>query len=298
MFRVLLKNSFALLFAIIATVVMFLIADPILDVKKYDVIVDTGIETTAEVVEVNPSTITVMNVTYYSLKFVFEDEFGIKHTGDTTYAFTYEDLLKLELNNSILIKYDPETLESVEAEFNSKDNPSIKVSIVALVVVGIVGLILWIVAIRIILKAFIKQSVLRNGQETTAEVIKIGSNVRVNGKPLYFIEYRWRDNLGNSHNTQTGADYTEEIAKELASRGNIIIKVKGKHSAIVVDKEVEYSSRSNPKTYIEEQSYKDILLNRTPIRETKKCNYCGQVIEDNANFCPNCGAEMNEEENN
>ena len=298
MFKVFLKNTFALFFAIIGLVVIFLIMGPILDTKKYDEIVANGIETTAEVVDVNSSTITYLDVKYYSVKYVFKDGSGVKHDGDSTHTFTYSDLLLLELDNTILIKYDPETFESIEADYSSKNNPSLIGSTIALVLVGITDLVLWVVAIRIIANAFIKIWVLKNGEETTAEVVNIHSNVRVSNRHLYYIKYKWTDSLGNVRISKTGADYSEEIARELLSRQNIIIKAKGKHSAIVVDREIKESAKNITTPYMAQHSFEEnIFINKTS-EEIRRCNHCNQVVERKSNFCPNCGAEMNEEENN
>lgn len=276
---------FIMIFAIIWSLVVFAVYNSY-DSSKYQTILKEGIETTA-IVNISKTTTDsptiFMDKEYYSVYYYFEDDNGNTHMGETSDSYRHSEVEKIVDDGTILIKYHPTTFESVQADYTKSNDIEYKAMILFFSIFLVVAIILWIVTIVAITKnnKRPKNDQLEfNGQQYTATVVGIGTNITQNGIQRYYIDYTWTDQSGKQYSNRTPSDYSYEHARLMEQTGQIKIIAKGKNSYII-------------ENGIVSAYQKTIVTPQKEVIETSKknCQYCGAPLHHNKDKCPNCGAK-------
>jgi len=292
------KKNFFIWFAVaflipVVIIGVFLFAGPV----KHEQLLKTGIETTAYI---KPSTYstntTVMGEEMYSVGYYFYDEHGDMHDGRTSESYTYSEIRNIIKKDTILIKYDPNTFDSVEAFYNPSHDTEKIILIVFMSLFGLVDLILWGTAIKKGIYNIRSAYAIKNGQTYRAMVTDYRTNMTVNDKRLYKIQYTWKDSNGDIQSTWSPSEYSMDQAIALKEAQTIEIKAIGNKSAIITNPydvingmmnkhEVGYDASDDNET----TGYE---VHNDKVGKKSVCNYCGGEVDSKDKFCPTCGARI------
>lgn len=258
---------------------------------KYQGILANGVSTEATIIVGSySSNVEVNDVDYYSIEFEFSDEDGQKHRGRTSPAFTYYEIKQLESAGTIIIKYDPNTFEAIEATYSLSAGGN-SGTIIIFSIFTVIDLILWGVTIAMIVKEIKKKKIAKDGHEYTAAFVSCAVGVTVNGVPHYYISYSWTDHNGNFREGKSGSDYTYREAKAFEMSQNFQIKATGDDSVIITSPAqlMHNISQTNPDF---QTNWSQQLANHSQPSTPKKvqCRYCDCVYDSSLDRCPNCGA--------
>ena len=287
------KNNMVMVFAIIFTVVttIIFVSDRS---NKYQNIARNGIQTTANIDyhrnSLSPSRTKYMGKSYYSVHYYFEDEDGFTHYGQTSVSFTRSEAVDIIEDGQITIKYNPATYESIQADYKKSNDARHKILIIFQIIFSAMTSLLWIAAIVVITKNIKSPKSVKTeikGEQYTATVVGIGTDITQNGIQRYYIDYTWTDQSGRNYSNRTASDYSYEHAKLMEQTGQIKIIAKGRNSSIIENGIVS----TYQKTRITPS--KDFI---TPKKETnepskKNCQYCGFPLDKDSKKCPICGAK-------
>ena len=264
---------FFLLFAVTFAVPPFLMMGDILAIPRYNEIKETGVATEAIVVAGSErSNLTVNDVSYYSVEYEFTVN-GETYSNRTEANYTLLEVKKLK---TIKIKYDPETFESVPADFSWLKSQGIKSSLIFVVVFGLFDICFWIIEIVFIFK-FIKRGVLAfKGKTYTAKFVAIKPGIIYNGTPLYSICYTWQDDSGEVRDGKSDDDYTMTEAHAFELAGEFKISAYGDISKII----------SKPSKLVFKQAKEE----NVKVEDYYECPYCKAYLTKNTTKCPSCGA--------
>lgn len=275
---------FAAFFAIPVVVLFFVLFGNNVD---YNYILKNGIKTEATPIEHSESTTTTVNGTeYYSIEYYFYDENNIKHYGETSESFTHVEIYQIIKRGSIVIKYDPMSFESIEADYDESKDTGKNVSIIFLVVFCVVEIVLWYFVVRKAMKNIREVKITNNGQEYTATVTHISTNLMVNGVQMYKVHYTWVGETGETISSASDSVYQIHQAEALERAKRITIKAIGKKSIIMTNPDMCVDRYYNNL----ENGISDDLEKE---KETLKCDYCGHEISSTDEYCGNCGARVN-----
>lgn len=220
---------------------------------------------------------------YYSIKYFFYDENGVKHFGETTNTYILEDIIKMTDNESLKIKFDPNTFESIESSYKYTIDT---LKLTACIVLSVFDVILWVIILYDFCLYKVHNKININGKEYTAEVLEMFSNLKVNGIDKYKIRLMWQDVKGKTIVSNTNSIYLYNEALEITTARYVKIKAIGKYAIIT-----SYSKD------LQSLNDKMNLSNNTNLTETDvRCVYCGYKYNSADKVCPNCGA--NSIENN
>ena len=124
MFKAIFKYNFFLIFAIAFAIPVVILGIILLGSYTNANIVNNGIETIGHIIpDSYYSNLTVNGVNYYHIDYYFLDEKGNTIEGQTSDTFLYSDILDIIDVGYIKIKYNPDTLESIESTYNlTKDS--------------------------------------------------------------------------------------------------------------------------------------------------------------------------------
>ena len=153
---------------------------------------------------------------------------------------------------------------------------------------------LWIITIIIFIKNCKVRAIYKNGEEYSAEVIKIEKSNMYSQNTytfFYYVHYQWKDSIGTMHTDASKAVYTEKEAFKFMKLKHIKIKAYGDKGVILTDlsaHKIEVSMEEY-NTYID-QSELDIP-------KKKYCEYCGNEIDTETSICPACRAYVKEKQN-
>lgn len=232
---------------------------------------NNGIETTAIVYDMATNT-SENDVDYYRLYYVFKDENGIEHKGETNDCYTYYDASKYynqEVTLSII--YDPNTFNSVQSDYTG-----FEIILIILPLVSIIGFIFAGALIKDIVYDVKAKKALANGTEVKATILSSNSSVTVNGVPYYKLKFEYDDINGTKHEQKTKSQYSFKEASYYEAMGTFKVKYIPGFAAI-----------SEPVDY-------NVMDNSNPLKpnciELKKCQYCGSIVDDNTTTCPHCGS--------
>lgn len=271
------KNAyvFIMLFAFFFMIPSLILFNDFKNGFVYKDLVKNGTETYATVVTNSArSTSEINGVKYYSIEYTFTDSNNETHTGRTSEAYTYSEIVVLKKNGTILIKYNPKTFQSIQATYKMGSSPT---TTIFLVFTG-VDIIIWGVAIFLVVKEIKNRKILKNGKVYIATYVSSGSNVKVNGMPMFHIKYFWENENGEMFEEKSGHDYTymEAMAFETAKT----FKVKAANGKSVIystPAELVKLNTKNEKTKLKQE-------------ENIKCEYCGSLYSSKKTQCPSCGA--------
>jgi DNA-directed RNA polymerase subunit RPC12/RpoP len=148
---------------------------------------------------------------------------------------------------------------------------------------GIVDVFLWVVVIKIGINNIGNKQVAEKGEDFTATVSYINSNVTINGVPKYKVHYTWVGGDGTTKSGSSGSVYMLHEAEALEQAKTIDIKVIGKRSVIM----------TSPDTCLH-QHYNNVEGSVADKNTQQlKCDYCGHHITESDEYCSNCGARVN-----
>lgn len=264
---------FFLMFAVAFAIPPFLMIGDILDISKNNEIVENGILVEATVVPGSErSNLTVNDVSYYSVQYEFIVN-GETYADRTDSNYTLLEVRKLK---TIKIKYDPNTLESVPADFSWWKSQDVRTSLIFVVVFGLADVAFWITELVFIFK-FIKRGVLAfKGKTYTAQFVAIKPGVIYNGTPLYSICYSWQDENGELRDGQSDSDYTMTEAHAFELAGEFKISAYNGMSKII----------SKPSRLVFKQAKEE----NVQVEDYYECPYCKAYLTKNTTKCPSCGA--------
>lgn len=264
------KNIFLVmaLFFMIPTIILFVMLGNHFSRK---IIVLNGTQTEAEVVSYS-SNVTENDVKLYKLKFLFYDEQGNQHFGETSSKYLYEEVVDIQ---TVIIKYNS-NFKAVEADYKLNG-----VNIILFIILGIFTLadvLLWITFGKDVHQIKLGKVLLVSGYDAVAECLPMETiNLTINGVPYYRIKYKYTDHYGVEHITKSREFYTYPQMMYLSTKGTIDIKEDGKHSVIAED--------------VKNVSLANLQQVDTPKKKAKKqCMYCGSVFDEDCNFCSKCGS--------
>ena len=265
---------FFLMFAIFFMIPSLVMGGFVVKHFKNKNIASNGIETIAEVVEGSyASGVTVNGVSYYSIQFEFYDENGEIHYGKTSESYTMAQIRHLEESGYITIKYDSKTFKAIEASYSISAGNKFLFFIGG--VFALVDLGFWCAVICLIVKEVRCSKLEKNGDEYEATMISYGSNLRVNGVPMYFVTYSWINDRGEFKEGKSRSVFTLNEVLMLEESKIIKIKASGNRSVIVLTT-AQLNMENNNKHYEKEIN--------------NKCPYCGSKYLKSSNSCPKCGA--------
>ena len=112
----------------------------------------------------------------------------MEHQGKTSSSFTYSQIMAINQQGTILIKYDPNTFDSVESSYQIN-----KIETIIFYVLLFVDVAFIIANIVTFLITKNKEKIAISGKEYTAEFVAYKSNLSVNNLKLYNIVYTWVD---------------------------------------------------------------------------------------------------------
>ena len=273
------KGNFLIIFAIFFAIPVIFLLTEVLghNSNNYENIIQYGIETDAHVISGSEhSSISVNEVSYYSIDYYFFDENMVMHTGRTSQSYTYYQINQMIEDEVIKIKYLPDTYESIEANYTSSKDKSKTTTTIFLAVFGMADLILWIAVFNIGKNNMFEDKISKQGREFNAVVTGISSNLVVNGVRKYKVHYDWTNEMGENISDTTRSIYRFNDATALEQAKNIQIKAIGRKSIITTD----------PKTL----SIHDQSNNYYPTQENQVliCEYCGNRVNSNTHRCNNC----------
>lgn len=272
----------AIIFLILAIVIPVSMYDRSID---YDYIIQHGVETEATI---NPSSydsnVSVNDIRYYNVEYCFYDSDGNSHIGRTSTSYNNFEIKEIIENETIMIKYDPETYESVESSYDRSRDQGRKSSNVFLFAFGGIDLIMWIIIIVNAINNISLKKVYDKGLEYDAEVTSISTHSIENNNSKYKVHYKWTDELGNSYTGSSSYKYLHYQAVDLHNKVNIKIKALGKKSFILTIPSLGRNENDNDrvKSPIERRFEKYASKNN-------RCLRCGQNLKATDVNCPNCG---------
>ena len=299
MFKNIFKNNYVLIFAILLLFVTSLIAYVSYDKLTYKTMLENGIEVEARVIQNSmTSDVTMNNVEYYYVKFLYEDENGVVHNGKTSSKFTYSQALMLERHGNIRIKYNPETFASIEADYDFSQDKSAILFLILLVIFGIASVIAWIFAIKKIIQNFKSEKVIKYVNEYTATVISIACNLTVNNVQKYYVEYVWKNESNEQIRSKSPSIYNFATAREFKNMQTIKIKELNGVSSIVsepnyeITNSVDILTNNTNGTNMFEPYFNENYHQNNTQPQVKTCPYCGGTIDSNENICQFCGSKL------
>ncbi len=286
MFKVLFRHNMFFVFAAFFAIPVIVLIFALSGYSSFDNVVANGIRVRAEVIENSASSSTTINgVAYYDIAFEFKDENGETHRGRTSDAYTYSEILDLEEAGYLYIKYDPETFEAVQADYNPYSDSTKIMLLVFLAVFGIADMVFWIIVVKRILKNVRLDKVEKSGKEYTAQVTGYSSNTTVNGVAKYKVFYSWVGDEGEEKYGVTDSEYNYDVAAAYHRNKYITIKAIGLDSIIV--------SKPDMCTDYHYDNLNEKLENHKAVSPEKEyCNYCGHEVKPNDEYCTNCGAKQ------
>ena len=277
--------GFIMIFAIFFLIPVILLGTSFTDDIKYRNVLENGIEAEATILKSSSSSnITINEVDYYSIGYVFLDENGEEHRGRTSATYDYYEISKIAKNETIKIKYLPDTFESVECDYGKNGMTASSGVMLIVIIFGVVDGLLWIAAIVTIVKEFKKRAIGKKGTEYTATFMAMTSNVKVNNVPRYAISYFWKDEKGEIHEDKSGHDFSYKEALAYSNAGTFKIRAIGEDSVI--------TSRPSKLLYQLNKTEKQLEKSEQFIR----CPYCNSRFEKSNTKCPYCGAHAPEEQ--
>lgn len=265
---------FFLVFAVSFAIVPLIFVGEIQETFEKQAILETGVSATATVVvDSQKSNIEINGVKYYSVDYQFYDNAGKVHFGTTSQSYAYYEVNEL---TTLEIKYDPNTFNSVLADYTIEADEEIKTAGIFMLVFGVVDVIFWIVEIVFVVQ-FIKLGIVSiKGKQYTAKFITIKSGAIYNNVHMYKVVYAWTNEYGEVCEGSSGDDYTltEAHAFELAGELKILgyrnlSKIISKPSKLIV-KQAKAEQVTSENYYV--------------------CPYCSSMLQSNATKCPSCGA--------
>jgi len=259
------------------------------NIKKYNNIINNGIETTATYVEgSHETTHTQMNVEYFSFEFEFFDNNGNIHIQRTKENYVDVHIRRLKNDPEITIKYDPETFEAVETTFG-KGATTGGMEILIVLYVLAMGVVIAFAVVKVV-RNFIEDKVLREGSEYLATFESYDKSSVSGGQINYKFRYSWTDILGVYHEGKSSRSYVLGDIRKFQELKGIKIKTLGKHSVILIDpKDITPSMISSSHSFY---SYTSNNRDSQTFAHTK-CPYCGELIDESNTNCASCGAKIN-----
>ena len=298
MIKAFFKYNFFLIFAIAFAIPVVIVGVFFFQNIGYANIARNGIETTGYIIpDSYYSNLSINDVNYYHVKYYFYDQNGNECYGRTSDAYLYYDVLDLEEIGTIKIKYDPKSLDSIEATFDLFKDGSTIVFIIILAVFGTVDVVFWVISIKTFLNNLALIKVEKYGTEYNAVVSHIHSNLKVNGVHKFKVYYSWTNEMGQTCSGASQSKYYFDQAKALEDIKNIRIRAIGNKSYIVTDPDTAYVNYENSTNdhidYSYENSTQDIIEqnNGEVIERQEYCDYCGEKVSSSDSFCPNCGVK-------
>ncbi len=161
-----------------------------------------------------------------------------------------------------------------------------------LLIFVIIGMIVFAVGLRQILKNFRMRKIKKKGIQTMGMFIDSASNISMNGTPLYYIRFSYINEDGVSVETKTSSIYTIRQAEFYEKLGRFEIKYM--NNVAVITQSIDYR-------LLEKLKEKEKVEPLTPLepyddRPTVKhgyyfCDYCGNE-QEKPGKCKSCGAKV------
>ena len=276
--------GFIMLFAIFFMIPVIIMSSLVSDHGKFQNILENGIEVEATILERSSnSNISINEVDYYSIGYVFVDENGEEHRGRTSATYDYYEISQIAKKKTIKIKYLADTFDSVESDYGKNGMTAGGGIGLFVVIFGVVDGLLWVAVIVTIFKEIKKKSISKKGTEYTATYMAMSSNVKVNNVPMYAISYFWKDEKGEIHEDKSGHDFYYKEALAYSNAGTFKIRAVGEDSVI--------TSRPSKLIYDLNKTEKQLEKSEQYI----KCEYCNSRFEKSYTKCPYCGAHTTDE---
>lgn len=294
MVKAFLKGNIALLVAIVMLIpVIIVYSTGLNNTKDYEYILEHGIETEGYIIPDSYKHQGVyMNEDYYSISYYFYDEDFNKHVDETASYYSYNEIMELNYRESIKVRYDSETFDSVEAIYKTTGKKFKNSVLIIICILGVVDLIAWIFAIRLGLLGISLLKVEKEGKEYSARVECIAGGLVVNGVPKCKVRYVWDDELGNIKKGWSRYVYTHKEGLALEKQFNIVIKAIGKRSFIVTKPDLSLLD-NEPKENLEIPEIAKRYDKYVKKNKVIVCEYCGHKQKwSDDNTCKNCGARL------
>lgn len=292
MLKTFIKGNFLMIFAVAFAIPVLILSIFIFsDNTDYDDLLKNGIETTGYVIENSATTTTTVNdVPYYSIKYYFRDENLNEHEGRTSESYTYWEITQMEKRGTIVIKYDPKTFDSIEANYDPSEDVGRNTLWIFFAIFGLADVIMWVFVVKAGIHNLLLAKVEKEGKEYSATVTGISSSLVVNGVPKYKVSYTWIGDGGVSISGSSTSQYLYGEAAALESAGTITIKAIGKDSVIITTPDMCLHNHYNN---IEDGVANDLPPQTPQKPQEVRCDYCGHYISKNDEYCGHCGAKVN-----
>lgn len=157
-----------------------------------------------------------------------------------------------------------------------------------------VGLIVFIIGLRNVLKGLRLKRIRKKGTQTMGMYLDSASNVSMNGVPLYYIRFSFVNENGTSIEVKTPSIYTIRQAEFYEKLGRFEIKYI--NNIGVITQGVDYRLLDKMKKEEERKGEPLTPLEPTDDRPTIKqgyyfCDYCGNE-QEKPGKCKSCGAKI------
>lgn len=265
------RHNFFMVFGIMLSIIAILVVSPFFggkDETKIN-IVKNGIEVEAEITSYDA--FIIVDKEFYQIYYKFLDENGHSHSGIST-EYMYLDIKEYLDSNTIPIKYDPRTYESVEAFYGAIDLTFVINLISSIVCWGATAVLLFF-GIKKGMNNFKEEEVLAKGYDYTARVQNMLFKHEVMGVHYYKLKYTWTGENGVEYIGFDNVAYPPDEIEVLKKNMTVPIKALGKHSFV--------RGSIDLKTV---KKYKKEI----------KCKFCGEHFFGVK--CPKCGSFIDNKE--
>ncbi len=216
----------------------------------------------------------VVSCTYHSGDDDSDDYYEVKYEYEIdgkTYSGKYHSDWRMDRGDEIAIKHNGGS-RSVVATHSTSFILSAFPLLIVFVVFGIAE-ITWIVGLFIMAGKLRFYKKLDRGECAIAQATYVSGYIEGNvrgGK----VTYMYEDEQGNMHEGKSMKAYPVDKLKYFMNKGTFEIQYIGKYS-VIMDK---------PETV--ESKKEEIIV----AQGLYKCPYCGTILKENENSCPNCDA--------
>lgn len=287
MFKAFFKWNFLLIFAGAFLIPSFILGLIFAGYVNTDKIISDGIETDGYIISGSYySDVEINEVPKYCIKYYFFDQYDIRHTGKTSTSYDYDEIMRLNNEDVIRIKYDPDTFKSIESSYDSNIDIAKFIISIFFVVFSGVDLILWIISFKTGFRSIRLYFIDKNGKEYNAKVTRISSFTRVNNSHRFCVYFTWVDENGTTRESYSQSKYSYSDALAFKRMGAVTIKAKNNYAVIVTKPNARNNKYDNDRyDYKGNQEYKNN-------GQLTDCRYCGNQVKTSEEYCKHCGAKI------
>ncbi len=273
------KYVFPLIFAVMFSVPLIIYFVTLPGMQAKSALAQNGTKTTAYIYDYYKSYDDDEGEDEYKFYYRFEVAGELYEGRKSSKSYSYSQVRKLK-GTTIEISYDPNTFESVEADYRVDDTLLIVGIIFEAIAVGA-----FITFISFVIKAIKRRGIKDKGVLRIAHFSDATTNTRINGQPYYNVKYYWQNDNGEYINQTSPADYTYNQSQYYSQVKDFEIKTMGKESVIF---EEPFTKPIQTNTV-----YAPEVDQQTSQQELITCEYCGVTFKKGETRCPCCNGPVN-----